>query len=198
MGASSTGLLLILSAPSGAGKLTLLREVRQEHPGLCTTISATTRQPRPGEIDGRDYYFLAREDFEARRDRGEFAEWAEVHANLYGTLKCELQRCLAENRVVILELDVQGMRSMRQEFPEAVTVFIMPPSIEELDRRLRGRGDTDEADIALRLSNARLEMDAANEFDYVVINDEVKRAARDLGAILTAEHCRSHRVLQLT
>jgi guanylate kinase len=192
------GLLLILSAPSGAGKLTLLREVRKEHPALCTTISATTRQPRPGEVDGRDYYYLTREEFESRRACSEFLEWAEVHGNLYGTLREELQRCLERNSIVVLELDVQGMRSMRAEFPEAVTVFIMPPSIEELERRLRGRGDKDERDIALRLSNAQLEIEAAKEFGYIVINDEVKRAARDLGAILTAEACRAHRVLLLT
>ena len=162
-------------------------------PISSTTVSVTTRGPRKDEIDGEDYYFLAREDFEKRRDNGEFMEWAEVHENLYGTLNTEVERCLASGNDVILELDVQGMRSLKKVCPEAVNIFILPPSVEELEHRLRTRGTDDDEVVKLRLNNAKEEMAAKAEFDYIVINDEVERAAADMSAILRAERCRSHR-----
>lgn len=175
----------MISAPSGAGKRTIINKVREAEEHVTTTVSATTRAPRPGEEDGLDYYFLSREAFEARIEQGDFVEWAEVHGNLYGTLHEELDRCLATGRDVLLELDVQGMRSLRAlRGGDMVSVFLMPPSIEELERRLRGRGADDEAVIALRLRNAREEMAARNEFDHVIVNDDLERAARELAGIL--------------
>ena len=188
------GLLLIISAPSGAGKLTLLNELRKRKADrFVTSISATTRKPRHGEKDGVDYYFLKREAFIARRDGGEFAEWAEVHGNLYGTLNAELDRCLETGKDAVLELDVQGMRNMKKARSDFVSVFLMPPSLEELERRLRSRGTDDDDVIALRLKNARVEIEERHAFDYIVVNDKIEAAASDLEAILRAEHCRAFR-----
>jgi guanylate kinase len=187
------GILLVLSAPSGAGKHTVLSRLRGIDHGLTTAISATTRAPRQGEKDGRDYYFLSREEFDRRVAAGAFAEWAEVHGNRYGTLHTELDRCLETGGDVLLELDVQGMRNMRSHRPDMVSVFLMAPSLDELERRLRDRNTEDEATISLRLKNARAEVDARKEFDYIVVNDTVDEAAEDLRAILRAERCRASR-----
>jgi len=178
--------LVVLSAPSGTGKYALLSRARELGADLVTTISATTRTPRPGEVDGREYYFLSRAAFEERRDAGEFVEWAEVHAHLYGTLLSEVERCLAGGGVVVLELDVQGMRHLKALRDDVVTVFLMPPSMEELERRLRTRGAKDEADVALRLHNAQGEITSSKAYDHVIVNDDLDRAARELIAILDA------------
>lgn len=188
------GVLLVISAPSGAGKLTLLNKVRESQAGsFVTTVSATTRVPRQGEVEGRDYYFLDRETFESRRDGGDFVEWAEVHGNLYGTLNSELDRCLATGKDVILELDVQGMESLKELRHDVVTVFLMPPSLEVLESRLRNRGTDEEEVIALRLKNASDEMAQRHGFDYIVVNDKIDQAASDLEAIIRAERCRAFR-----
>jgi len=188
------GVLLVISAPSGAGKLTLLNKVRESQAGsFVTTVSATTRAPRTGEVDGQDYYFLTREDFEAKRTADEFVEWAEVHGNLYGTLFSELDRCLATGKDVILELDVQGMESLKEIRHEVVTVFLMPPSLEVLEDRLRKRGTDEDDVIALRLKNAGDEMAQRHGFDYIVVNDKIDQAASDLEAIIRAERCRAFR-----
>lgn len=191
---TSRGVLLVISAPSGAGKLTLLNEVRaREVDRFVTTVSCTTRPPRNGEADGRDYYFLERADFEARRDAGAFVEWAEVHGNLYGTLHSELDRCLATGRDVILELDVQGMKNLKGQRDDLVSVFLMPPSVEELEARLRKRGSEPDDVIALRVRNAAGEMAQRHAFDYIVVNDKIEKAASDLEAIIRAERCRAFR-----
>lgn len=188
------GVLLVISAPSGAGKLTLLNKVRESQAGsFVTTVSATTRAPRKGEVDGQDYYFLTREDFEAKRTADEFVEWAEVHGNLYGTLFSELDRCLATGKDVILELDVQGMESLKEIRHDVVTVFLMPPSLEVLETRLRNRGTDEDDVIALRLKNAGDEMAQRHGFDYIVVNDKIDQAASDLEAIIRAERCRAFR-----
>ncbi len=188
------GVLLVISAPSGAGKLTLLNKVRESQAGsFVTTVSATTRAPRTGEVDGQDYYFLTREVFEAKRNADEFVEWAEVHGNLYGTLFSELDRCLATGKDVILELDVQGMESLKEIRHEVVTVFLMPPSLEVLEERLRKRGTDEDDVIALRLKNAGDEMAQRHGFDYIVVNDKIDQAASDLEAIIRAERCRAFR-----
>jgi guanylate kinase len=188
------GVLLVISAPSGAGKLTLLNKVRESQAGsFVTTVSATTRAPRKGEVDGQDYYFLTREDFEAKRTADEFVEWAEVHGNLYGTLFSELDRCLATGKDVILELDVQGMESLKEIRHDVVTVFLMPPSLEVLEERLRKRGTDEDDVIALRLKNAGDEMAQRHGFDYIVVNDKIDQAASDLEAIIRAERCRAFR-----
>ena len=173
------GVLLVISAPSGAGKLTLLNKVRESQAGsFVTTVSATTRAPRTGEVDGQDY---------------EFVEWAEVHGNLYGTLFSELDRCLATGKDVILELDVQGMESLKEIRHDVVTVFLMPPSLEVLETRLRNRGTDEDDVIALRLKNAGDEMAQRHGFDYIVVNDKIDQAASDLEAIIRAERCRAFR-----
>ena len=188
------GVLLVISAPSGAGKLTLLNKVRESQAGsFVTTVSATTRAPRTGEVDGQDYYFLTREAFEAKRAGDEFVEWAEVHGNLYGTLFSELDRCLATGKDVILELDVQGMESLKEIRHDVVTVFLMPPSLEVLEDRLRKRGTDKDEVIALRLKNAGDEMAQRHGFDYIVVNDKIDQAASDLEAIIRAERCRAFR-----
>lgn len=188
---AGSGILVVISAPSGAGKLTLLNKVRETEHRLMTTVSATTRAPRQGEVDGKDYHFLDRASFEMKIAAGAFVEWAEVHGNLYGTLASELDRCLGSDHDVILELDVQGMRNLRSQRDDVVTVFLMPPSLEELERRLRARGTDDDDVIALRLRNARDEMAARHEFDYIIVNDDLDRAAGDMAAILRAERCRA-------
>lgn len=191
---ATEGVLMVISAPSGAGKLTLLTKVRErELDRFVTTVSATTRGPREGEVDGHDYYFLDRAAFETRRDAGAFVEWAEVHGNLYGTLHSELDRCLATGKDVILELDVQGMKNLKSQRDRVVTVFLMPPSIEELESRLRRRASESEDVIQLRVRNAAGEMAQRHAFDYIVVNDNIERAASDLEAIIRAERCRAYR-----
>lgn len=191
---SRLGVLIVISAPSGAGKLTLLNKIRERQvDAFVTTVSATTRAPRAGENDGQDYYFLDRTTFEAKRDNNEFVEWAEVHGNLYGTLNAELDRCLATGKDVILELDVQGMESLTQLRNDVVTVFLMPPSLEVLESRLRNRGTDNDDVIALRLKNARDEMAQRHSFQYIVVNDKIEQAASDLEAIIRAERCRAFR-----
>lgn len=188
------GVLLVISAPSGAGKMTLLNKIRKfQGDRLVTTISATTRPPRNGEVEGRDYYFQDRATFEDRRDAGAFVEWAEVHGNLYGTLHSELDRCLKTGKDVVLELDVQGMQNLKRQRDGLATVFLMPPSIAELERRLRKRGTDDDDVIALRLRNAREEIAERHAFDYIVVNDKIEEAASDLEAIIRAERCRAFR-----
>ena len=181
------GDLYVVSAPSGAGKRTVLEGVMADDDNLVLAISATTRPPRQDEADGIDYYFLDRDEFVRRVEEDAFAEWAEVHGNLYGTLREELERQRATGKDVVLELDVQGMSSMRRSYPEAVTIFIMPPSLETLEARLRGRETDDEDVIELRLSNARAEMDACGSFDHSVINDDLAKAVADVKAIIRAQ-----------
>ena len=180
------GGLYVISAPSGAGKNALLAEVRRRAARIASTVSATTRAPRPGERDGVDYHFLDRETFQRRVAAGEFAEWAEVHGNLYGTLRSELDRCLATGSDVILELDVQGMRSLKRLYSGVGTIFLAPPSMAELERRLRSRGTNDEADIVLRMRNAEKEMAARGEFQYIIVNDTIDRAAAEMVELLAA------------
>lgn len=187
------GIVFVVSAPSGAGKRTVLERVFAQDALLGFSVSATTRPPRKGEVHGKDYYFLDRDAFARRVQAGDFVEWAEVHGNAYGTLREELDRLLVSGKDTVLELDVQGMRNVRRIGLDAVTIFIMAPSVEELERRLRARG-TDSADvIELRLANARAEIAARSEFDYVIVNDRLDDAAADLAAILRAERCRSSR-----
>jgi len=183
---AETAKLIVLSAPSGAGKNTLLARIRSRGIPVAVTVSATTRAPRPGELDGEHYRFLSREAFQQKLAENAFYEWAEVHGNFYGTLREEVDRCLASGSHVVLELDVQGRRHMRALRPDAVSVFLMPPSFEELERRLRARGANDEADIQLRLKNAREEVAACDEFDYVIVNDDLDRAAAELEQVLLA------------
>ncbi len=181
---AATPKVYVVSAPSGAGKHTLLHEVFERNEGLEYSVSATTRPPRPGEVPGRDYCFLSEDAFRARVDAGDFVEWANVHGYHYGTLREELERLIASGSDVILELDVQGMRSVKAVYPDAVTIFIAPPSLEELGRRLRERGTDHPEEIALRLRNAEEEMAARGEYDHVIVNDTVVEAVQELERIL--------------
>lgn len=177
---SREGIIVVLSAPSGAGKLTILNRFREHRQDIVTTVSTTTRAARSGEVEGRDYYFVTRDEFERRRAAGDFLEWAVVHGNLYGTLRSELERCLATGCDVVLELDVQGMRSLKRLRQDAVSIFLMPPSLEELESRLRGRAKDSSEEIAVRLKNAVAEIELRDEFDYVVVNDEIERAVLEM------------------
>ncbi len=190
----SEGMLLVLSAPSGCGKTTILKRVMADLPGLVFSVSHTTRPPRPGEEDGRDYHFVERAAFVAIRDRqpSGFLEWAEVHGNLYGTSLEEVQRLRDRGLDVVLDIDVQGAAQVRRE-QDPVTVFIAPPSLAELERRLRGRGTEAEETIALRLANARREIEAADDYQYLVVNDELDIAVDALRSIIIAERCHRRR-----
>ncbi|RRF99531.1 MAG: guanylate kinase [Coriobacteriaceae bacterium] len=172
--------LFVISGPSGAGKGTLVVQLRKEHPELGLAVSATTRSPRPGEVDGKDYYFLSEGEFKRRVAAGEFVEWAYVHGHMYGTLVKEVERLLAQGKSLILEIDIQGALNVKKVWPDAVLIFIEPPSLEELERRLRGRGTEDEQSIELRLKNAKHEMTLADDYDVCIVNDTVDRAVREL------------------
>lgn len=191
--AANAGRIIVVSAPSGAGKHTILKRTLAADPGLTYSISATTRKPRAGERDGREYYFLDRAEFERRVEAGEFAEWAEVHGNLYGTLRSELDRIVASGKDALLELDVQGMRNIKRMGIDAVTVFIMAPSFEELAQRLRARGTDSDEVIAVRLKNAREEVAAKDEFDRVIVNVDIREAVAELQAIIDAARKRAVR-----
>ena len=175
-----TARLFVLSGPSGAGKGTVLARVRESRPELHVTVSATTRRPRPGEVDGVSYHFLGEDEFARLVDEGAFLEWAQVHGHRYGTLKSEVDDNLARGVTVILEIDVQGALSVQAQRPDAVLLFVEPPSMEELERRLRARGTEDESQIVLRLHNARTEMTYAERYDARIVNDTLDEAAQHL------------------
>jgi guanylate kinase len=180
------GNLYVVAAPSGAGKTTLVRLLLEQEAGVSLSVSFTTRPPRPNEQDGRDYHFVDATAFRTMIARQEFLEWAEVHGNLYGTSKTWISERLASGNDVLLEIDWQGARQVRSLFPGAIGIFILPPSLEELTRRLTGRG-TDSADvIARRMAAAEAEMRHAGEFDYVIINDILEQALDDLRAVVRA------------
>jgi guanylate kinase len=186
-------LLLIVSSPSGAGKTTLCRRLLEEIPDLRFSVSHTTRRSRPAEVDGRDYHFVDVEAFEQMVRTGAFAEHARVHGHLYGTSLAEIDAARATARGVVFDIDYQGARQIKAAVPAAVAVFILPPSLAELERRLRGRGTEDEATVARRLANARMEIEHYGIFDYVVVNDDLDRAYADLKSIVLAERCRRQR-----
>ena len=185
-----SGSLFIISAPSGAGKSTLVNAVLAQDEHLCLSISHTTRAPRGTEKTGREYHFVTREEFLAMRGRGEFFESAEVHGNLYGTSRAAVGEQIAAGRDVIFEIDCQGAQQLRSVFPAAVAVFILPPSMAELERRLRGRGTESGDVVARRLAAATEEIRQASLFDYVIINLEFSEALKQLQAIVVASRHR--------
>jgi len=187
------GLLFVVSAPSGTGKTTVVERLVSRVPGLRQSISYTSRSARPGETNGGDYHFISRADFEAKIARGEFLEWADVFGNLYGTRRADTDTELAAGHDVVLVIDVQGARQVRERVEGAVAIFVLPPSFSALERRLRGRnGDPDPA-ITRRLETARSEVSAVDEYDYVVINDDLERCVAEIEAIATAERARRDR-----
>ncbi len=189
----TTGSLFIVSAPSGAGKTTLVGRLMAEDARVVHSVSFTTRTPRPGEQDGREYNFIDVQTFLAMREKGEFIEWAEVHGNFYGTSRRWLEDRMTAGEDVLLEIDWQGAQQVRRLFPEAVTMFIMPPSLAELERRLRGRGSDSEEVIARRVAGALGEMRHVGEFDFVIINKDLDVALRDLAAAVHAARLRFSR-----
>ncbi|MGK3963145.1 guanylate kinase [Sorangium sp. So ce118] len=186
-------LLLIVSSPSGAGKTTLCGRLRSEFPDLRFSVSHTTRRPRPNEVDGREYHFVDPSTFEQMIRIGAFAEWARVHDHLYGTSLKEIEIARATARGVLFDIDHQGARQIKASLPEAVAVFILPPSLAELERRLRGRGTEDETTTLRRLRNAKGEIEHYGFFDYVIVNDEINRAYEQLRSLVFAERCRRQR-----
>src|SRR5918912_1954984 len=172
--------LLVVTGPSGVGKGTLIKRLRERMPQFELSISATTRKPRPGEVDGRDYHFLSLEEFERRLARGEFLEHAVYAGNMYGTPRSELERARAAGKDVVLEIEVQGARQVREALPEALQVFIAPPSDEALRERLEGRSTDSPEEIERRLTRAREELAAREEFGKVIVNDDLDRAVGEL------------------
>lgn len=187
------GLLVVLSGPSGVGKGTVCSFLRSEFPKLNYSISATTRKCRPGEIDGVNYYFLSREEFLARREIGEFLEWAEVYGNFYGTPRSAVEKSLSEGKDVILEIDIQGALKVKEIFPEGVFIFLLPPSKEELERRIKGRAADSAETIRRRLACVDEELASIASYQYVVVNSRIEEAAAQIMAIITAEKCRVSR-----
>lgn len=192
-GATDTFLTLIVSSPSGAGKTTLCARLRARVPDLRFSVSHTTRKPRPTEVDGREYHFVDDVTFARMVEGGRFAEWAEVHGRSYGTAHSEVELAREVAHGVLFDIDFQGARQIKARVPDAVSVFILPPSIIELERRLRGRGTEDEATTRRRLANAKREIAHYGLFDYVVVNDDLDRAEERLVSIVIAERCRRAR-----
>lgn len=178
---------IILSSPSGAGKTTIARELLARRDDVGYSISCTTRSPRPREVAGRDYYFLSRAEFLKRREEGAFAESAEVHGHLYGTLRSEILRVLGSGRHVIMDIDVQGATQFTRMFPQSVTIFVLPPSADVLLERLRKRQTETSEQLIRRLQSALQELQSVEEYEYVVINDELEKSVQRVSSIIDAE-----------
>ena len=191
------GTLFVVSSPSGGGKGTLIRRVLELIPDISYSVSYTTRAPRAGEVNGREYCFVARKEFEEMMAAGDFLESAVVHGNLYGTSRKQVLRDTSAGRDIILEVDVQGAASVRELMLDSVSVFILPPSFEVLRERLLARGTDTPEELQVRLRNAPAELKAYSTFDYVIINDDVTRAASQLAAIISAERAKLHRQEQV-
>ena len=189
---------LIISSPSGGGKTTIMRLLLERRSDVGYSVSATTRPPRNGEVHSRDYFFVTKPDFAAMRERGEFAESAEVHGNWYGTLRSQVDLVLSQEKHVIMDIDVQGARQFRAAYPESVMVFLLPPSAEALMQRLNSRRTETEEAFRTRLKAAREELRAAVSYQYAVVNDDLESAYRTVSSIIDAEAVRHARQPQLT
>jgi len=189
------GLILIISAPSGAGKTTLCNYLLKRFPGMSESISFTTRQPRPGEVHGQDYFFVSRDEFQCMIDEDAFAEWAEVHGNLYGTALKTLNDARANGIDLLLDIDCQGAMKLKESFEGGCYVFILPPSMEELRRRLENRSSDAPEVIEKRIIRAADEIREARWYDYIIINDTLEKAAEELSAIVIAHSRRTFRML---
>ncbi len=189
------GLLIVLSGPSGAGKGTLCKELMHNLPTLQYSVSATTRDPRPGETEGKDYFFVSREKFTELIRQNQLLEHAEFCGNFYGTPQAPVQHAITQGKDVILEIEIRGAEQIRRKFPQAVFIFIVPPSLEELRARITKRGTETEEKIRQRLDKASDELHYVSEYDYVVVNDQVETAVEKLKAIITAEKCKVKRRL---
>jgi len=180
------GRLVVLTGPSGVGKGTLVRSLLQRHPELNLSISVTTRSPRPGEVQGKHYYFVSRSHFEQMIAQGKLLEWAEFAGNYYGTPREPVEEQIRNGKWVLLEIELEGARQVRRTYPDALRIFILPPSLMELEQRLRGRGQDSEEAIARRLRRAQEEINAASEFDVEIINDNFEAAVNRIEAALFA------------
>lgn len=183
-------LIIVVSGPSGVGKSTIVEQVLERRDDISLSISITTREPRAGERDGADYFFVTEGEFARRRDTGELLEWATVHGNLYGTPSTYVDEQLGAGRTVLLEIDVQGGMSVKKKRSGAVLVFLLPPGLEELEARLRGRGTDDEAVVRRRLKNARWELGFYDAYDYIVVNEEISSCVDDVLDIIRSESLR--------
>jgi guanylate kinase len=191
-------LLLIISSPSGAGKTTLTRDLLAHFTDLTFSVSHTTRKPRAGEIEGQDYYFVSRGKFDELVNTHAFVEWAEVHGNFYGTSLAEIERARTEKKHgIVFDVDYQGARQIRAVRPDAISVFVLPPSMDELRQRLRGRASDDETTIERRFNNAREEIAQYGLFDYILVNDDLERAKLRMRGIIEAERIRRPRMAPL-
>lgn len=187
------GILIVVSAPSGAGKTTLCRHLIDNFPDIRQSVSFTTRLPRHDEQDGKDYHFVDRATFDRMVSEGAFAEWAEVHGNCYGTLLKSLQEALTAGQDILLDIDCQGAAQLREALPQSLFIFVVPPSLAELERRLRFRKTDSDEVIARRLVNAREEIQAATWYNYVLVNRDLATSQHDFSAIVQAERCRTER-----
>jgi guanylate kinase len=179
------GRLVVISAPSGAGKSTIARAILEAHPTLGFSVSATTRQVRNGEQEGRDYFFLTKEEFRRRIEAGDFVEWEEIYGNYYGTLRQEVDRALEEGRHILFDIDVKGGLSIRSRYPESLLIFIRPPSLQVLHERLRNRKTEDDAAVSLRMERVPLEMQLGVGFVYLVVHDDLPRAIAEVNAVVS-------------
>ncbi len=189
------GILFVISGPSGVGKGTLRKQLVQEMEDLHYSVSMTTRLPRPGEVDGRDYFFVSEKEFLNRTAAEEFVEWAEVYGNYYGTPWSEIKKSLEKGKNIILEIDTQGAMQVKKQYPAGVYIFILPPCEEELETRILRRGTESPESVRKRLSNIDNELEAIDAYDYAIINDSLGDAVEKLKAIYTAEKCRTQRTL---
>lgn len=192
----NSGLLIVISGPSGAGKGTICKALLKKDPSIHVSVSATTRSPRTGEVHGENYYFLTMEEFKKRLEEDQFLEYAKVYDNYYGTPKENVMEQLRKGRDVLLEIDTEGALKVKEKFPEGVFIFILPPKIEDLKSRIIGRGTESEGDIKKRLEAAKEEIQKIHEYNYGVINDDVDRATEDVKSILLAEKLRTDRNYQ--
>ena len=184
MASGPRGKLIVISAPSGAGKTTIAREILKRNPSCAFSVSATTRPMRAGEVDGRDYFFLSREEFERRVHAGEFVEWEEIFGNLYGTLRSEIDRALLAGRHLLFDVDVKGGLSIKRHYPHALLIFIEPPSLEVLRQRLHNRHTEDAATLARRMERVAMEMETGKAFDRHCVNDDLGRAVEEVQGLV--------------
>ncbi len=191
------GLLIVISGPSGTGKGTVCRELLERTPELAYSISATTRKPREGEQDGVNYYFLEKSAFEKMIEEDGFLEWAKVYENYYGTPLARIEEKLEAGQDILLEIDTQGALNVMKKCPEGIFIFLLPPSLRELEQRIRGRGSETEESLARRLGAAREEIGIGRKYGYAVVNETVEQAVKEIRNILTAEHCRVKNNLNL-
>ncbi len=185
------GEIFVITAPSGTGKTTLLKELLGADPRLRFSISYTTRSPRPGEVPGQDYFFVSPQEFQALRDKGDLVEWVEQFGYFYGTSRDWVTATLAQEVDLVFDLDTRGARALKAAFPQATLIFILPPNLAALEARLQGRGDLDPQELARRLEQGREELAEVTWYDFLVVNDLLERALSDLQAIITAVRCRT-------